>query len=832
MTILVGTLAEKGLAQMLPYQDQGLSVEERVNDLLARMTLEERIDMLGGYEAFCIRGNERLGIPVIKMSDGPLGVRNSGKATAFPAGIAFAATWHTDLMREYGEAVGREARSKGVHIMLSPGVNIHRVPMCGRNFEYFGEDPYLASRMAVAYILGVQSQGVAATVKHFAANNQEYARYTVSSDVNERTLREIYLPTFRAAVEEAQVGAVMTAYNLLNGVYCSENAHLLRTILKKEWGFDGFVMSDWGATDDAVAATNAGLDLEMPSGERMNRRNLLPAIKQGRVSLATIDDKIRRMLRIMFRFGWFDRPQTIESTPPHHPDSRAVALQAAREATVLLKNDRNLLPIDRNNISSIAVLGPNAHPAVTGGGGSSRVDPFRSVSFLDGVINLAGNSIRVYYSPGVVTDFTEIFRGSEFWTLDEKKGLVRGLKGEYFANKVLSGVPILTRIDRSIFFRWGEGSPANEAPADSFSVRWTGSLKVKAEGEYEFIVRGDDGYRLYVNDQLLIDNSRARPPRTRRGVLRLASDTLNDIKLEYVERRGNAEVAFGWSRRRSARESEAVGLAAKADVALVCVGFNPETEGEDFDRPFELPDEQVELLREVANVNKNTIVVITAGGNVAMSGWIENVAGLLQVWYPGQEGGTALAEILFGEVNPSGKLPVSFEERWEDNACYNSYLDHDGDKRVAYSEGILLGYRHFDARGIEPMFPFGFGLSYTTFEYGNLSLSADRLRIGQKLKVSFDITNTGIIEGADTPQLYVHDIESSEPRPLKELKGFAKVRLKPGETRKIEFEIDDRALSYFSLSRNAWFAEPGEFEIGIGSSSPDIRLRQRFTLLP
>ena len=363
------------VAQTAVYKDPSKPVEQRAKDLLTRMTLEEKIDMLGGFEAFYIRPSERLGIPKIKMADGPLGVRNYGKATAFPGGIAFAAAWNKDLTRTYGEMIGKEARSKGVHIMLSPGVNIYRAPMCGRNFEYYGEDPYLASRMVVAYINGVQSQGVVATVKHYAANNEEYDRHTVSSDVDERTLREIYLPTYRAAVEEAHVGALMTSYNLINSVHASQHPHLINEVLKGDWKFDGLVMSDWTSTYDGVAAANSGLDLEMPSGQHMSRDTLLPAIKSGKLSVATIDDKVQRMLRVMFRFGFFDRSQLDSSLPLYSPESRLIALQAAREGIVLLKNQDNLLPLDRSKVSSIAVIGPNAHPAVTGAGGSSKIEP-------------------------------------------------------------------------------------------------------------------------------------------------------------------------------------------------------------------------------------------------------------------------------------------------------------------------------------------------------------------------------------------------------------------------------------------------------------------------
>ncbi|MEK6754833.1 MAG: glycoside hydrolase family 3 N-terminal domain-containing protein, partial [Bacteroidota bacterium] len=473
VTLLSGVSPHLSGQQPQLYKSASAPVEKRVEDLLARMTLEEKIDMLGGVEGFYIRPNERLGIPKIKMADGPLGVRNYGPATAFPAGIAFAASWNKVLTQRMGEMVGKEARSKGVHIMLSPGVNIYRAPMCGRNFEYYGEDPYLASRMVVAYVQGVQSQGVVATVKHYAGNNQEYDRHRVSSDVDERTLREIYLPTFRAAVEEAHVGALMNAYNLVNSIHCSEHRYLLTEILKVDWRFDGFVMSDWGSTYDGVAAANAGLDLEMPSGEHMNRDTLVPAIQAGKVTVSTIDDKIRRMLRVMFRFGFFDREQTDSSLPLYNPDSRLVALEGAREGIVLLKNKGNILPLDRKKIAAIAVIGPNAHPAVTGGGGSSRVQPFRSVSALEGIIEAAGEGIKVFYSPGVFADFTETFRTSEFVTLSDKNEQVRGLKGEYFSNRDLSGTPTISRIERRINFIWGELGPTPDSPTDNFSVRWT-----------------------------------------------------------------------------------------------------------------------------------------------------------------------------------------------------------------------------------------------------------------------------------------------------------------------------------------------------------------------
>src|SRR5438309_8680162 len=376
-------------------------VELRVEAILSRMTLEEKIDMLGGVDDFFIRALPRLGLPRLKMADGPVGVRNFGPATAMAGGIALAATWNPALAERVGTEIGRDAKAKGAHFLLGPGVNIYRAPMNGRNFEYFGEDPFLASRIAVGYIKGMQSQGVSATIKHFMGNNSEFDRHNIDSIIDERTMREIYMPTLEAAVKEARVGAIMDSYNLTNGTHMTQNGYLNTDVAKKEWGFDGIMMSDWTSTYDAIAAANGGLDLEMLSGLFLNRKNLEPAIQQGKVSVATIDDKVRRILRTAVRFGWLDRDQTEYSIPRFNVQGRQVALQSAREGMVLLKNDSSLLPLDKTRIKSIAVIGPDAYPAVPDGGGSARVQPFAAVSFLEGITNLLGSNTKVLYSRGI-----------------------------------------------------------------------------------------------------------------------------------------------------------------------------------------------------------------------------------------------------------------------------------------------------------------------------------------------------------------------------------------------------------------------------------------------
>ena len=413
------------------YEDQQAPIDRRVEDLLSQMTLEEKIDLIGGVDGFFIRGVPRLNLPRLKMADGPIGVRNFGPATTMAGGIALTATWDPALAERVGREIGRDARAKGVHFLLGPGVNIYRAPMNGRNFEYFGEDPWLASRMAVGYIKGVQSQSVSATVKHFMGNNSEFDRHHTDSVIDERTMREIYLPVFEAAVKEASVGAIMDSYNLANGVHLTQNGYLNTDVAKHEWGFDGIIMSDWTATYDAVAAANGGLDLEMPFGKFMNRQNLLPAIKEGKVSIATIDEKVKRILRTAIRFGWLDREQTDLSIPRFNPQGRQAALQAARESMVLLKNEGNLLPLDKAESKSIAVIGPDAYPAVPVGGGSARVQPFAAVSFLEGISNYPGAGIQTYHLRGLPT-LAEMAQATNFSTAatNGKDGVV----AEYFSN--------------------------------------------------------------------------------------------------------------------------------------------------------------------------------------------------------------------------------------------------------------------------------------------------------------------------------------------------------------------------------------------------------------
>jgi beta-glucosidase len=811
-------------------------VEQRVEAILSKMTLEQKIDMIGGQDDFYIRAYPELGLPRLRMADGPLGVRHGGPSTTMAGGISLAASWDPALAAEVGTQIARDARAKGVHFMLGPAFNIYRAPMNGRNFEYMGEDPYLASQIAVGYIEGMQSQGVSATAKHFMGNNSDYDRHNTDSIIDERTMREIYLPAFEASVKQGHVRAVMDSYNLTNGSHMTQNAHLNIDILKKEWGFDGILMSDWTSTYDAVGAANGGLDLEMPSGKFLNREKLLPAIRNGQVSVATIDDKVRRILRVAIQFGWLDHEQTDLTISRYNREGDQVALQAAREGAVLLKNDGNVLPLKKDAVKSILVVGPDAYPAVPVGGGSARVVSFEAVSFLQGISDYVGNSAQVFYSPGIPT-VQEMAAVKSFST--DATGGTPGFKAEHFTNPDLQGAPLFTRTEERVDF--GPPPSKRALPGEALSSRWTGYYRPAAAGRYVLFVSstGEDGgfYRAYVDDKLVLDD------------WTISKEILGSATLSFdatphkvvLEHHGQSDWLGGRLHMGITREGafvlpDARKLAAKADVVVVAVGFNPQSESEGADRTFRLPPGQDELIQEMAAANKNTIVVVTSGGGVDMNAWIDRVPALLEAWYPGQEGGKAAAEIMFGDVNPSGRLPATFERRWEDNPVHDSYYPAAGSNRVVYKEGVFVGYRGYEHNGTKPVFPFGYGLSYTSFTYGNLVVKPVDVNIKSDgysaplYQVSCDVTNTGTRAGADVAQVYVAEPHSKVPRPAKELKGFARINLKPGETKTATVILDGRAFSYYDGDAKKWRADPGEFQILVGRSSQDIQLHSGVTL--
>jgi beta-glucosidase len=798
--------------------------DEKVEKLLNEMTLEEKIDLLGGT-GFATKQIKRLGIPELKMTDGPLGVR-WGESSAFPAGISMASTWDTALINKLGTAIGEEVKGKGRDVILGPCVNIARIPQGGRNFESFGEDPYLASRMAVSYIKGVQSEDVAATVKHFAANNQEYQRGFVNVKIGERPLNEIYLPAFKAAVEEGKSLCIMSAYNKINGEYCSENDYLLKTKLKNEWGFQGLVMSDWGAVHSSIPTAKGGLDLEMPTGQYLNDSTLLNAVKNGTIKESTINDKVRRILTVINKLGLFEKTHEKNSKLVNTKEHQEVALQVAREGIVLLKNENNILPINTKKIKSIAVIGPNAAVARTGGGGSSQVNPIFSISPLAVLKHKLGKDVKINYAEGTkLLGETTALPASFFYLPGSDK---HGARGEYFANKELKGKPAFTRIDSSINFNWGSGSPKAGFNSDNFSVRWTFDLKPEKTGNYIMDVLSDDGVRLYLNNKLVISDWTNHSTKTNSYKTFFEAGKRYSVKLEYYENLGGADVKFAWHSPDDVLINSAIDAAKKSDIAIIFAGTSNAYESEGFDRDsLSLPGNQNNLINSVSKANKNTVVVITSGSPVTMSSWIKNVKGIMESWFAGEEIGNAVADILLGNVNPSGKLPVTFPKSWKDCSAYGLYKTQDS--VTNYSDGIFVGYRHFDKDNIEPLYPFGFGLSYTSFEFSNLKLrkSPDK---DYEWKLNFELKNTGSRDGSEVAQLYIKDFKSSLPRPDKELKKFKRVSLKPGETKEIEFTINKNDLSFYDPAKHGWITEPGEFQVMIGSSSRDIKLKDNFEL--
>lgn len=791
--------------------------EQRAKEIVAKMTLKEKLRYISGYTGgFSICPVPRLGLPEVFMADGPQGIRNNTKSTMYPSGILSAATWNRDLNYRLGRGLGQDAKARGVGILLGPGVNIYRSPLCGRNFEYFGEDPYLSGEVAKQYILGVQSEGVIATIKHFAANNQEWDRHHVSSEVDERTLQEVYFAPFRKAVKEAHVGAVMNSYNLLNGVHASENRWLNIDILRDTWGFKGILMSDWVSVYSTVGAANHGLDLEMPTGEYLNEELLMPAIEQGLITEATIDLKVQHILQTLIAFGFLDKESKDTSIALDNPHSRQTALDIAREGIVLLKNEGNMLPLKGRTV----VMGSNAEVLVTGGG-SGFVSPFSTVSIAEGLEQLQKrNTIRLK-DDLLFDDLKDAIYA------DEGKRQ-KGFKAEYFKNVELKGTPDATCMENQIAHDWGTGVPLEGFPADGFSVRWTATYVPVTNGLVRMTMCGRGGYRAYINDQLIGTDHLPE----REQVIEVEAGKKYRLRVEYHNYGGDARIGL---KAGILNESLLKQTLAKAKNVVLCVGFNNGDEdggieGEGADRSFALPKPRLELIRKVTSLHDNVVVVVNAGGGIDFSDWGDKVKAIVMAWYSGQEGGRAVAEILTGVISPSGKLPISIEHRWEDNPVSKSYYENmkfAEYKRTQYSEGIFMGYRGYDKSGIKPLYPFGYGLSYTTFAYGNLMVEKNGVN---RVKVTFDISNTGKMDAAEVAQVYVHDVKSSVPRPYKELKGYEKVFLKKGETKRVTIELEDDAFSYYDMDKQRFVVEKGDFEILVGTSSECLPLKGSITL--
>jgi len=811
-------------------------VEAQAQAMVAKLTLEQKIELIGGVDSMYTHPMPSIGLPRFKMSDASVGVRTWGPTTAYAGGVGLAATWDTEFARALGESLGKDARARNVNFLLGPGVNIARSAIGGRNFEYLSEDPYLNATIVVPYIEGVQSQGVIATVKHYALNNQEFNRHNADADVDERTMREIYLPAFEAAVVKGHVDAVMNSYNLINGVHATQNDFLNIKLLKGEWGFKGVLMSDWDATYDGVAAANNGLDLEMPSPKFMNAKNLLPAVKDGLVKESTIDDKVLRLIRTELRYGFTDRPQLDPADSTVSISGDKVALKGALESITLLKNDGHLLPLDASKIKTIAVIGPDAWPAIVGGGGSSEATPFAAVSTVTGIANLLGPDVRVLYSRGL-PEMVDVFRRTA-WTGE--------VKVEAFPNHDFKGTPT-TGTRRNV----ADWKPAEWEPVDPNprSIRYTASYKTGDAGKYLLIgaASGEDAFNISVDGKPMLDQVHAEGQVPKYATLDLAAGQTVSVQADYVPRGAGTRFGIGMVYEPKLVSEDAKQLATLADVVVLAIGFDPQSEGEGHDRTFTLPWGQDALVDAVIKANPHTVVTLTGGGAMDTRRWIDKVPALLHTWYPGQEGGTAVAEVLFGKHDPEGKLPVSFDRDWDANPSAMYYYGVPGGDTVLHTTGVdgkpldytvphikyddklMVGYRYWTTTGKHPLFPFGFGLSYTTFSFDHLQAPATAAS-GSTVAVSFDVTNTGGVAGAEVAQLYVSDPSAKASRPERELKGFAKVRLAPGETRHVTLDLDARAFSYWDESSHGWKIDPGKFVIRVGDSSENAPLSADLTV--
>jgi len=807
--------------------------KQRVDEIVSKMTPEQKLDYIGGT-GFATRAVPSVNLPAFEMSDGPFGTRsNAGfPSTTYAAGIGLAASWDRDLATRVGAGIGRDARARGVHYMLGPGVNIYRSPRNGRNFEYFGEDPFLTGNIATGYITGMQEQGVSATVKHYLGNNSEYLRHDSDTEIEERALHEIYLPAFEMAVKKGHVGAVMDSYNLIDGEHATQNARFNIDVLRKEWGFENTLMSDWVATYDGVAAANGGLDLEMPTGAFMNRANLEPALQSGKISQAVIDEKVRHILTTAAEFGWLDRVQTDSSISYLDPRNQQTALDSARESAVLLKNEGGLLPLDKTKVKSILVVGPNAYPGTPVGGGSAGVKPFHQVSAIEGLADALRGQATVYYDRAI-PELSDIAHATKYTT--EAQGGKPGVTLESFKNDTLGGPSAATATVMSIS---GKGFDIASLVADpealqealasmslkskGTSRRFTGYFTPPTAGKYSLIVDGSgegSGNRVFVDGKQIIDNWEFPKSYEAHVTLELNASPHKVVVEDKQNGPFGGKLLFGIAEEEQGLVSKrAKELAAKVDAVVVMAGYLPAEESEGGDRTFGLPYGQHRMISDLHAINKNVIVSITSGGGVDSQAWFADAPAMLETWYAGQEGGRALAEILLGDVNPSGHLPATFEKKAEDNPTYANYYPAPGTKKVEYKEGIFVGYRGYEKNKVEPLFPFGFGLSYTTFKFANIQVTPKVVGSDPSVMVSFDITNTGSRKGADVAQVYVGEDKPRVERPEQELKGFERVELMPGETKHMSVPLDARAFAYWDTAAKKWTVDPGKFTVHVGDS--------------
>lgn len=810
--------------------DQGSfnrAMESKIAQILASLTIDEKISLVSGQDLWSLPAIDRLGIPSLKMSDGPTGLRstNSDPATVFPVGTALAASWDRDLVEEVGAAIGREAIAHEVDVLLAPGVNIQRFPLGGRNFEYYSEDPHLTGEIGTAYVSGVQSVGVGTSVKHYVANNQEHNRMSGSSNLSKRALREIYLSAFESIIKKAAPWTVMSAYNRINGTFASEHDELLNSVLKKEWAFDGVVISDWGAAKSTIGSANGGLDLEMPGPARVFGADLAKALAAGDVTEDTLDDHVLRILRLIARCGLLDGnpKQSLGelSTPAH----RALARKAAAKAMVLLKNDDALLPL--KTAGKIAVIGGLAdYPAIQGGG-SSQVSPDRIVTPLEGLSRCFAGQSEVLFERGLDPEPKPATLDGRLLRPTEGAS-EQGLKARYFGRPDYQGETVLETTDWR-FSKLGFGDQA-QSDEEAFSVEWTGIFTPRHSGEHRFsLSHSNPDVDLIIGEEELVGSTTPRetemlfmilPLNRREAKINLIAGKSYPITIRYSQPAGiKGFNIFNVALREPAPSLDAALRAAEtADTAIVFVGSGTtsETEGEDR-ASMRLPKEQDELVERVASLNPNTLVVVNTGGPIEMP-WVDKVRAIVQMWLPGQEGGHAIADILTGKVNPSGKLPMTFPMRYEDNPAY---IHTPGGAQVDYGEGIYVGYRYYAKTGIEPLFPFGHGLSYTEFEVSNAEAFCSR-KNGQAIEVRARVTNKGASAGTETIQVYVENLASIEATAPLSLCALDRIELEPGKSADLTFVVPSRALAYFDLDQEDWTVTDGPYTLHIGTSARDI----------
>lgn len=812
--------------------------DKAADKTLAKMTQEEKLAYIGGTGGWDVKPLASQGIPQIHGADGGVGVRytseGNDQGVVYPSGPNLAATWNPRRAIDLGRALGYDTATGGYQFITGPGVNLYRMPYSGRAFEYLsGEDPFLGASLVPAVVNGIQSRGVWANTKHYAANDQETNRFNLNETIDERVLREMTLPAFESASKNGKTAMIMCSFQKVNGDFACESTHLIRDILKKEWGYKGFVQSDYNAVVHGYEAAQAGTDLDM-MGYQMNSSVLKPHLDSGELSAATIDDKVRRILKNIYLYK-FDSKAPLTTHNMNSATSNKVALNAAREGIVLLKNQSNLLPLDKTKVKSIAVVGELAKYAPPTGFGSANVMAAHYISELSGLKQIAPNA-KVEFIDGLSLDPT-----ASVWSSTDTAGnAVKGLKTEFFTNANWSGDPAATRTDTRVNLDWSSDADLPvSGDTSNTSIRYTGKVTPTVSGEQVFKVRADGAVRLYVNGEKIIDNGDGEhlpgnsiPPTIPVfAKLKLEAGKSYDIKLEYSRRDGYLStmgglvgVQMSWASLVAPQDL------SKYDAVVVAVGNSNQYEGEGFDHSFDLPEFQNDLINNIAKVNPHTVVAMHGGTGLKMSDWIDQVPAALHAFYPGQNGGQALAEILFGKVNPSGKLPISIERNIEDNPIYSTFKNFDNEeqlKEMSYKNDLMLGYRGYEKKGIKPLYPFGYGMSYTTFGYSNISVTPGVAVAGAPIKVSFDLSNTGKVGGSEVAELYVGQKNPKVERAIKELKGYKKVFLKPGESKRVTIELNDRSLAYFDTKSNQWVVDADTFNIALGSSSQDIRLNAK-----